>query len=158
MKKPGRIFVNAAGFTDFDDYFVYINDIAADIPARLAEFFGDEERYALRSPITLHDSWLKKLEISTCYNDNECQTSVEIVLLHAMHEKSVHLWYRDVVSIEYIGAPIRWPSHAVDLLVHEFSQEAPGAFRHYMEFDRGVCLSLLFGGFEFEYRDIRRDS
>lgn len=140
------IYENELGITFFDRYFEYMQSIERRMPASLKNFALDAGRYELNGLRTLHDAWLTAFSIGKEYDSLEqlVQTSVQIDLQLAASQKSLGLKYLDVTAIQTQLTPDQWPARPVDLLVHEFSIDEAGQFRHFLKFDRGVYVVISF--------------
>lgn len=141
------------GMTHFDTYFAYLKTVEQEMPAGLASFALDEERYVLRSDSTLHDAWLEGFSLASRYSaSGDKDTIVTVDLLHSSHEYVLRLAYLDVVKVHFAVGP-QASTVPVDLLVHEFTVLEPGVFQHLMCFDKNEWISICFKGFEFTRRD-----
>jgi hypothetical protein len=143
------------GWVCFDRYFDYLQGIKNELPEALAAFALDEERYALNGDKTLHDAWLLALNVSKSVDNANLETCVTLELLHAMHEKTIHICYSGVREIDFsLGTPEA--KRPVDLLVHEFTKVDDKIFRHFIEFDLDMWIEICFSGFSFEERTYER--
>jgi len=147
---PSHIYENDKGVICFDRYFEYLRKIAQGMPGPLAVFAMDPGRYELNGPRTLHDGWLKSLNVIKEYGDPECtvNTSVYIGLRLPTNGAILTLSYFGVLQLQTTLEPTRWPIRPVDLLVHEFTQKNSGEFQHLLQFDRGVGIRVTFTSFE----------
>lgn len=136
--------------TYFDHYFEYLKNIESSLPEGISLFFCDHNKYALQTKNTLHNAWIENMQIINKYIDNEKHARVDLTLLLADRESRLKLIYYDVLDIVYQQEPLMWPDRATDLLTHEFSITSKDNYRHILEFDRGVWLTLIFKDFSYE--------
>ncbi len=150
MKKLVHIYDDADGITRFNRYFGYLNSVKNELPEGLLAFATNEDHYALNSSVTLHDSWLRSLDVKKEYSSaGDSRSVVTLKLLHAMHESVISLVYSPAAELSCQLTPTHWPDRPVDLLIHEFSMVEPGKFRHFVQFDRGVWIEIFFHEFAF---------
>lgn len=155
MEKLKYIYDDEHGVTCYDKYFSYLGDVAPAMPPVLAEFASRVSNYDLRSADTLHDAWLKSLDVSKSYLDGpETVSKVSISLLHQSHAGIIDLTYSEVSSLACALQPSRWPTAPVDLITHEFDVVGPDRYRHFIQFDRDVWIETIFGGFDYVRRVI----
>lgn len=155
MEKLKYIYDDEHGITCYDRYFSYLNDVAAAMPPVLAEFASQVSNYDLRSDDTLHDAWLRSLNVSKSYLDGaETVSKVSISLLHQSHVGIIDLTYFEVSSFACSLQPSKWPTSPVDLIDHEFCVVGPNKYRHFIQFDRDVWIEVVFGGFDYVRRVI----
>jgi hypothetical protein len=145
-----HIYECSLGITRFDKYFAYLKTVEHQMPRILADYAEDEQRYLLRSSLTLHDAWLLNLSLENEYSESgEKKSIAKLRLLHSSHKLVLQLVYLDVLGFN-MSLGIQEPgSRPIDLLVHEFTVVAPGVFQHLMRFDRDEWISIVFKQFEF---------
>jgi hypothetical protein len=149
MSELKYIYNDAQGVTRFDKYFEYLQSIKTQLPLVLGNFALATNRYELNGNDTLHDAWLKSLNMTKDYGiDKPSITKVQLSLLLATHLKIVHLEYSEVIHIKCSLASNLWPMQPVDLLVHEVSLLAENTFQHFIQFDRGMWIEVVFSAFK----------
>ena len=142
-----HIYNDERGVTCFDRYFDHLTRVAHSWPPALRDFAQEDARYVLNGPRTLHDAWLCQLRVNKMNSPAVVTTTVELELELAADQSHLKLHYLDVSGLHTQLTPVRWPDKPVDLLVHEFSQDDEGMFRHVLVFDRGVHIDIRFGAF-----------
>ena len=136
--------------TYFERYFAYLENIESSLSGSISSFFCNHNKYKLQTEDTLHNAWIQNIQIINKYIDNEKYTKIDLTLLLANRENKLKLTYYSVLDIVYQQEPIRWPDRAIDLLTHEFTITSENNYRHVLEFDRGVWLTLVFEDFSYE--------
>ncbi|MDR2152995.1 MAG: hypothetical protein LBO72_09255 [Helicobacteraceae bacterium] len=149
MKAKVKSYKRKLNNISYDEYFDYLKSI--DMPANLAAFALDINRYVLSGEDTLHDSWITAFNVSKSVDiEGYVDTKVGIDLLCAMHHKTLSLNYFGVQEVDCsLGAKYN-QNRPVDLLAHEFTRSERGLFQHFIEFDAGVWIRILFSQFDYK--------
>lgn len=147
------IYENGAGFTAYDRYFKYIEDIKHLLPDHIYAIASDKDRYDISNKKSLHDSWVKSIEI--CYinllcNNNKPQIDITLDLLGAYHDRSFKIVYKNVHEylIERKTPLLR--ANMDDLLMHEIRIGENGYFEHFILFDNDMTFFVACDNFLFK--------
>lgn len=138
----------------FGRYIEALSAFRDRLPAAVAEFASDEERFALSHPKSLHDAWLESVAVQESRATKESPSSValEIVLLGQRHDRRIRLSYRGVQRYEIHGARGEYPeSFHGDLYTHEVRVSAAGHVIHELLFVTGAGIEIECS--EFAVRD-----
>jgi hypothetical protein len=146
------LYEDANEVTCADRYFAYLRDEAGSMPAGLSAFARDEARYTLQGERTLHDAWLLGMAVGKRYGEDAglVDSTLEIRLLQALHSAEIVLRYAGVTRVATRLHPDFWPGTPVDLLFHEVTVVGKDAYRHALQFDRGVYIDVRFRAFAVE--------
>lgn len=146
---------------DYGPYFTHLEreSTRRAMPANPYAFATDKQNYNLTSANSLHDSWLiswsvREVEVrvrESGRRDNRRPIFIEASFLGPIHDRTIHLTYRNVRSYSFEQPAVSdfGPGHS-DLLVHEVRIEEPGLFCHELMFANGGTASVTF--IEFEHR------
>jgi hypothetical protein len=135
-----------------DAYFAYLADAATSMPAGLAAFAQERDRYAQGGARTLRDAWLLGAAIGKAYGDRASlvDSTLEIRLLQVSHKSELVLRYAGVTRVLMRLHPDYQPDGAIDLMAHEVTVCGKQSFRHAIRFDRGVYIDVRFRDFAME--------
>lgn len=151
MSKFKLIHEDEDGAWPLDDYFDYIEDVAAQMPQALRDFATNVDSYALQSKTSLHDARMISLTVSKSRDDDvgvSNATVLEVVFLDQLFEGIFTLRYEGVSSFSTAESGLL-NRQATDALLHESLVLGPGLYRHAVLFDGG-------GGYEVEFSDFSR--
>lgn len=134
---------DGCGFTSFDAYFSYLDTVKDQLGERLYAFAADFSRYDLSSKGSLHDAWIRSIDVHIDHGKGDAQDSqsgITLVLIGPYHDR-LH-------TLKYFG--VKWSSWHLqfgghdrykDLLMHELRFEH-GLLQHELEFDGGKTLEI----------------
>lgn len=142
--------------TVYDEYFKYIDSVKSDLSDELYEFSSNVNRYDLSSPESLHDSWLRSLQVQDTIQEdggiNKAITAIEIELLGPHHDRVFCLKYTEVKSYIFDKPIKNIPVNHYDLLCHEVRVNGKGYKEHVILFDNEISFQIEFCGFSFSER------
>jgi hypothetical protein len=125
-------------------YRAYLESIRSQLPSRVFDFATGEWHYDPRDHRSLHDSWVKFVEIreTTIDNGRDRMPSIVVGLLGPYHDGETTLSYRGVVSYE-LALSRRTSSDPTtlahgDLLVDEIGLSVEGNVTHELLFASGA--------------------
>jgi hypothetical protein len=136
-------------------YWQYLESVKDFMPAHLFEFASNPENHDLKSPNSLHDSWLEYWRIAETAKNNskgERSSQIDACFLGPKHDRYIHFTYKNVEkhAVEYAGeltiSPRQTP-HG-DLLVHELAIVREGVFSHELVFSKGAVFMVQFTDFD----------
>lgn len=87
--------------TAYTRYYSYLQSLKGILPQRVYDFAVAEWKYDFQDPRCLHDSWVKKLEVSESgvgARNEVREHDIFIDLLGAYHDRIIHLRYIRVSS------------------------------------------------------------
>lgn len=154
MSKLRYISDNEAGITSLDGYFRYLESVRERMPKNLLDFATNIDNYALRTPSTLHDSWLLSLVCANEYVNGCVKTDVLLKLLHSSHDSIISLSYKGVTSLNTEKSSRELSTRATDLLFHEVDVVSTGLFRHLLEFEDDSFIEIVFRDFEYSMLEV----
>jgi hypothetical protein len=140
---------------DHRPYWEYLELVRGTMPAHLFEFASNPENHDLKSPNSLHDSWLEYWRIAEISEDGRRRfrsLKIDACFLGPMHDRYIFLHYKNVEQHAITAphdSPYRGAQHG-DLLVHELVMVREGLFSHELVFSLGAVFSLQFE--ELEHR------
>jgi hypothetical protein len=136
---------------DHRPYWEYLESVKDAMPAYLFEFASNPENHDLKSPNSLHDSWLEYwriAEIAAHRSEGDRSLQIDACFLGPRHDRRIYLGYKRVEKYsikdteEPVIAPRRTP-HG-DLLVHELAIVREGLFSHELVFSKGTVFKVVF--------------
>jgi hypothetical protein len=140
----------------FGRYLEALSTYRSRLPEAVAHFAGDEERFVLNHPKSLHDAWLERLIISESRATEHIPSAVglEVVLLGQQHDRQIRLIYHGVVRYEIHGTTEEGRYHDTfhgDIYTHEVRVSVAGRVIHELLFVTGSRLEVEC--LDFEVRD-----
>jgi hypothetical protein len=147
------IYDNDSGFTCYDKYFKYIDEIKDKLPLEIYLFASDKDRYDLSNRKSLHDSWITSLSVD--YNDvpedkDQFATTVNLELLGAYHDRKFILSYDNVYQYSIVKIHTKSRLRRDDLLIHEIRISDQGYLEHTIQFDGGLTFFVSCKLFAFK--------
>ena len=142
------------GIPVFEEYFEYLQSIKEVIGDELFNFAIDINRYNLTSKHSLHDSWLKSVQINDSIGSSRgtgfTETDILIQLLGPHHDRLFHLIYKDVKKYNLNKPEKNIPANNYDLLCHEVRLNEKQEKEHLVQFDNEIIFQVTFSEFKFE--------
>ena len=129
---------------NYDAYFQYLDEIKGRMLPHIHAFASDVNHHILTSPNSLHDCWIeywKICEVVVGEKRGERRVDIEACLLGQMHDRHIHLHYKDVRKHTITA---NHKSGYGDLLVHELTIGDDGLYVHELEFASGAVFTVKF--------------
>jgi hypothetical protein len=140
--------VERDGSVSWDDYFDYIEKIKAKLPVDVYEFASRWEHYSISDRSSLHDSWLKKIEVfGGSPASEDAGINLCLVFLGPYHDRIFKMIYKNVSGYEVAYSE---SERRADLYIHEVSLSGEGAVQHEILFDGGGFIKIICESFIFE--------
>lgn len=117
------------------------------LPSHVAEFAGDEERFTLSHPKSLHDAWLECVCVRESRSTEETASAVgvELVLLGQRHDRRIRISYEGVTRYRLQGWPDDGSSVEAfhgDIFTHEVRVTEEGRIVHEIAFVTGSVFFI----------------
>jgi hypothetical protein len=114
-----------------DDYFKYLKTIENKVDKALYNFIGDTNRYHINHQDSLHDSWLKSVQIKFIEKQVE---SISIKFLGPYHDKEYTFIFKNIINYKFDS---KLKIHG-DLLTHEFHINNKKNYEYRFLFDKNT--------------------
>ena len=138
---------------DFDPYWRYLASVKDIMPPNLFRFASTLDNYN-SSPNSLRDSWIESWkvgEVGVGERRRSRRVNVIACLLGPMHDRFIHLIYKDVEQHTITADDDRQIGFGYgDLLFHEMTIKGENLFSHELVFASGAVFMVDFR--EFEHR------
>jgi len=148
------IFEDSNGITTYDKYFEYIESVKNELSEEMYKLFSDVDRYNLTSVKSLHDSWLRTIQVNDILNNEDevekIETSISIELLGPYHDRVFSLQYSGVKSYVFNKPARNIPIYHYDLLCHELRLNDKSSLEHMILFDNEISFLIEFSNFSFD--------
>lgn len=117
------------------------------LPSHIAEFAGDEDRFTLSHPKSLHDAGLRQLAIQEVPGNPDAASSVdmELLLIGQQGDRNIRLRYHNVARYNVRGVRERLGWHDSfhgDIYTHEVRLGDDGRFVHEILFASGSLIEI----------------
>jgi hypothetical protein len=125
---------------DFRDYLLYLDSIAALLPAAARDFALAPWHYMPSDPRCPHDAWVEAIAIRELSRGERHETralEIHMRLLGACHDGHIELRYENVHCYSIDAAQGLIGGHG-DWLIDEIALTADGAIAHTIEFINGM--------------------
>jgi hypothetical protein len=143
-----------------DTYFRYIGSIRGRLTPAAYAFASDLEHYRPGSRRSLHDAWVRKIEIgetATGVSGARGPLMIRLSLLGPYHDCIMRLTYKGVseYSIAGRGTPAAAGVHG-DIRRHEIQACENRLMEHEILFNSGTSLRVTCADLQFDVSDLRR--
>jgi hypothetical protein len=139
----------------FDRYLEALATYRAQLPEGVAQFAGDEERFMLSHPKSLHDARLERATVKETPGNEQGPSVVEVELLLAGQEgdRLIRLRYDGVSRYEIRGKQERFCWHDTfhgDIYTHEVRVGDAGSVVHEILFKSDFIIEIECVDFRVE--------
>jgi hypothetical protein len=143
-----------------DTYFRYIGSIRSRLTPGAYAFASDLEHYRPGSRRSLHDAWVRKIEIgdsATSVSGARGSLMIRLSLLGPYHDCIMRLTYKHVsdYAIAGRGSPAAGGVHG-DIRRHEIHACESGLMEHEILFNSGTSLRVMCADLQFVVSNLRR--
>jgi hypothetical protein len=144
-----------------DTYFRYIGSIRSQLTERAYAFASDLEHYRPGSRHSLHDAWVRKIEIgdaATSARGVRGPLMIQLSLLGPYHDCIMKLIYKRVDAYAITGRGKLSSGSGIhgDIRRHELHGRENGLVEHEIQFNSGASLKVVCADLQFDVSDLRR--
>jgi hypothetical protein len=149
------------GTINFDQYFEYIRSIESKLSRSAYEFASNYDYYSLKSRRSLHDAWVRSIDVQENGSGDRQQfrdVKIRLSLLGPYHDHLLTISYEGVSKYSISSGTPNHPStngHG-DLHTHELLLLDKGDLQHEITFNAPTSITIVCRDLKFEASEIQR--
>jgi hypothetical protein len=143
------------GTINFDKYFEYIRSIRSKLSPSAYAFSSNYDHYSLDSRRSLHDAWVRSIDIQEIGSGDRQQirgVGIRLSLLGPYHDHLLTISYEDVTTYSFSAGTASDPlknGHG-DIHVHELLLLDTGYLQHELMFTARTSFMVVCRDLQFE--------